>query len=77
MKSRSIWETRFYALCEMMRAKKDMLEHKVSRLALGCNLTPQDRENLRNRIEVLDQMISQSEDIEKKSGDTIFLFRDF
>jgi hypothetical protein len=46
-------------------------------MALKNDLSDQDRENLKNRIDILDQLISDSEDIETQSGKSIFLLRDY
>jgi len=73
---RSIWEIRFFALCERMQSKRTMLKHKAGRLALKDGLSSTDRENLKNRIDILDQLISDSEDIGRQRSQNIFLMRD-
>ena len=73
---RSIWEVRFHALCERIDQKRTMLKHKAGRMALDNQLSTEDRENLKNRIDVLDQIAEDAESIKTQKSRYIYLMRD-
>jgi len=53
-----------------------MLKHKAGRMALDNQLSTEDRENLKNRIDVLDQIAEDAESIKTQKSRYIYLMRD-
>ena len=60
-----------------MKQKRGAFEYTAGRLAIKSNLTPDDAQKLKSKIEILDDLITDSINIEQQSGKHFFLMRDY